>query len=447
MKTRLLLAGAAVVAAAPGIHASILQPAQLPDSLTASMSNRERHVAEITNNTKFVFGGEYDPSISPTDSAVNLLNTFYIDQYRQFHDPDAPYFMFMTRDAQLALGVGGKVMLRGWFDWNGYQPGYEFFPYDIAVPADPTERRGLGASASQTSVFFTLLGHHKKIEYMVYIQAAAKASQIVLKKAYVKLNDFTLGLTSSTFEDGASLVPTVDAEGPNGQIGKTQMLARYFHTFKSGWSVGGGVEFPSSDQSAVAGQTAACRDYIPDVVGLVQYGWGGGDSHIRLSGLLRNMAYRDLLTSSNHNVTGWGAQLSGVVNVVKPLTLYFSGVIGKGIGSYVGDLAEGNYDLVGSSASPGKMVAPLNLGVTAGIRYDFTDRLFACIGFGEARNFEQNVLSGDDYKYGLYGNVNLFWKVSPRFLAGIEYITGKRMNFSGKHAGSNRLDAMLSFSF
>lgn len=399
----------------------------------------------LLDDMKIIYVGDSRAAQPERDSVQSLVGQFYMDQFRQFYDPEAPTFMLMSKDAKVALGIGGRAMLRGWFDWNGSQDNYEFYPYDIAVPKNPAESKLLNASPSQTSVFLTLLGRQGGNRYMVYVQAGVKNKNFVLKKAYVTMNDFTVGMAGTTFADDDALVPTVDAEGPNGQVGKSQMLARYFHTFSNGVSVGAGVEIPSSSQDEVAGETAACRDYVPDVAALVQY--GKGDSHVRVSGIIRTMAYRNLLTSENHNVVGWGAQLSGVYNVIRPLTVYFTGVAGRGVGSYQGDLSEGEYDLVGQSDRPGKMIAPWSMGLTAGVRYKFSRSVYACVALGEQRYYLKNRLTDEQYKYGLYGAANVFWKITPRFQAGIEYIAGKRMNFDGSHAGANRVDAMLSYSF
>lgn len=425
----------AVVLTATGVSAQ----AQT-DSLTHHAADRQ----EVLATTKIVtVGGE--SKATPAEEK-SLMELFYMDQFRQFHDPDAPTFMLMSSDASLALGIGGKGMLRGWADWKGYQDGCEFFPYDIAIPSNPADRRGLGATMAKTSVFMTVLGRTPKgLHYQFYVQAGVSGKNFVLKKAYVALNDFTVGLAGTTFADDDALVPTVDAQGPNGQVGKSQILTRYFHTFPSGISLGAGVEIPSSAQDDIENQTEKCRDWVPDVAALVQY--GKGDSHIRLSGILRTMTYRNLLTSTNHNVVGWGGQLSGVYNPVKPLYVYFTGVVGRGVGSYEGDLSEGEYDLVGVSGKPGKMEAPLSLGITAGLEYHFSRSLYACAGFGENRYLQRHRLSDEQYKYGLYGCVNLFWRITPRFLGGIEYVTGKRMNFTGDHGVQNRVDAMLSYSF
>ncbi len=413
------------------------------DSVTYRTQGRQ----EVMKDTHVVrIGGDADHEATQ-DSLQQFLRMFYEDQYRHFLDPESPTFMLMSRDGSLGFGVGGIAVVRGWFDWNGSQDTPDFFPYDISIPRNPTERYNLDGSLNSTAFYATLLGRRPNFRYMVYVQAGFSDKAFKLKKAYVRVNDFTFGLANTTFEDGDAIAPTVESQGPNGQAGKTQILARWQHEFKKGWSIGAGIELPSADMDVVDGMTEACRSYVPDFAVMGQYAWDGGDSHIRLSGLLRTMTYRDLLTQTNHNVTGWGVQLSGMANIIKPLVVYYSAMVGQGVGSYQGDLSEGAYDLVGVSDRDGKMVAPLAMGLTAGVQYWFSPKVYSCIALGETQYYQKHPLSTDQYRYGLYGAVNLFYKITPRFLCGVEYVTGKRKNHDGAHAGANRVDAMVSYSF
>lgn len=427
---------------------TILAKAESTDSITAYPHSIQHLISEgLIKDTKIIFVNGDETNRASQDSVESLVEHFYIDQYRQFYDPHAPYFMFLTKDANLAMGIGGRVMLRGWYGWNGCQDSYEFFPYNIQIPKNPVDNRGLDSSASETAIVMTVLGRNKTFgNYMVYVLAGFRDRIFALKDVFIKFNDWTIGYTESTFEDEDALAPTIDAQGPNGQVSKSAMLVRYFHTFKSGWSLAGGLEFPSSAQTVTDGETTKCRDYIPDIVGLGQYQWDGGNSHIRASGILRIMSYRDLLSSRNKNVMGWGTQLSGRWQMFSPFAIYFQGVVGQGIGSYCGDLSEGEYDLVPSATIKGKQIAPLSLGISAGIQYDFSEKLFACIAVGESRYYN-NHANPDEYKYGLYGAVNVFYNITPRIQTGAEYLIGKRMNFDGTHATANRAELMLSFSF
>lgn len=61
-------------------------------------------------------GSENNPGYS--DSIKSLIENFYYDQFRHFQDPAAPYFLFLSHDASLAMGIGGAVRMRAYFEWN-----------------------------------------------------------------------------------------------------------------------------------------------------------------------------------------------------------------------------------------------------------------------------------------------------------------------------------------
>lgn len=439
-----------VVAAIFGMGALTMSAQQdtvnAPDASLCLTANAQAHEDAIQDVHTITVGGGRE-TVAPRDSGESLIRMFYLDQYRQFHDPEAPHFMFMTNDANLVMGVGGKIFLRGWFDWNGTQDTPDFYPFNIKIPADPADYKGLGGSMSQTRIFFTLIGRRQKLRYQAYLEAGFSDRTFMLRQAYLRLNDFLIGYTYSGFMDLKALIPTVDAQGPNGQLFKRAIQAKYFHSFKSGWGVGASMELPSVQMTPLEGYSENSKSFLPDFSISGEYAWDGGLSHVRLAALTRLMCYRDLVTEKNCNVFGWGVQLSGVYNIIRPLTFYYSAAVGHGIGSYQGDLAMADYDLVADALTPGKMIAPLCMGITGGLQYDFSRRFFACLGFGEAQYYGRKHLNPTDYRYGLYGNANFFWRISPRFLSGIEYIIAKRKDFSGASACSDRLGLLVTFSF
>lgn len=69
----------------------------------------------------------------PQDSSTVLIKKFYEDQFRHFQDPLAPYFLFMSRDNNLAMGVGGVVRMRAYLDWDGSIDSPAFAPYLIPM--------------------------------------------------------------------------------------------------------------------------------------------------------------------------------------------------------------------------------------------------------------------------------------------------------------------------
>lgn len=157
-----------------------------------------------------------------------MINMFYYDQFRHFQDPLAPYFMLMSKTHQYAMGIGGVVRMRGWYDWNGAMSNSAFIPYDIKIPGDPTRKHWTGSTPAGTALFFSVFGRHTKFgRYQLYIEANFNgygSRDFKLKKAYATVGDWTLGYTNSTFSDPAAQPPTVDGQGPNSETSDTNVL-------------------------------------------------------------------------------------------------------------------------------------------------------------------------------------------------------------------------------
>lgn len=426
---------------------------RVPDSLmTRRLYPEEIALRQTLDNTQIIgLGGGSVKGSEASDSVRMLISRFYVDQYRHAQDPRNPYFMFISKDARLAMGMGGAVRMRGWFDWNGSVPANGFIPYLIPITKNPATDRTLKATAAGCALFFSVIGHNPVIgDFSAYIETNFNGYQgigLQIKKAYATIGDWTVGYAPSTFCDIPAQPITIDATGPNGMINSSKVLVRYQHLFRKGWSVGGSFEFPQSKVKHVSGLTEKCNDYVPDIAAMGQYQWAGGLSHIRLAGLLRTLTYRDLLARKNHNIIGWGAHLSGMFKVIRPLSIYAMGTVGQGVASYVNDLLVGDYDLISKHDNPADMYAPLSLSLTAGAKLNFTNNIYACAALGSLRYFPGEKPDNAEYKYGLYGAINAFWDITPRLRIGAEYIAGKRQNFNGAHGNANRVDALFMLSF
>ncbi len=438
---------AACAAASLLLAASATASAQSGDSV-ALKTPEDVRMEKMINSTHVIAPGGVE---IPVDTIRKRLNIFYIDQFRHFQDPRAPYFMLMSKDGQLAMGVGGMIRMRGNFDWNGSIPVNGFSPYLIPIPKDPTSKRRLWATPAGTGLFFTILGNNTFIgDFMGFIQcdfSGYNNRDFKLKKAYLQSDHWTIGYATTTFEDSSAEPPTIDGAGSNAVNSRTNVLVRYMTTFKDKWTVAGSLEFPSSSVNADDVYTKTCSDYVPDAAAFVQYKWNGGKSHVRLSGLGRVLTYRDLVDQRNYNVFGWAAQLSGVVKVVPQLNLMGIVSVGQGHASYTTDLSIGNYDLIARRGDKGRMYAPAIAGFVFGAQYYIKDNLFINMALSEQRFFPKHNPGDGDYKYGLYGAWNIFWDITPRFEVGAEYVCGKRMDFNGTHGSANRASAMFMFSF
>lgn len=384
------------------------------------------------------------------DSIKQQISAFYYDQFRHFSDPAAPYFLFMSKDAQLAMGIGGCVRMRGYYDWGGAIPAAGFAPYLIPMRPDPTNMRQFGTTPAGSTLFFRVLGRNKALgEYQLYIEANFNGYQgrdFHLKKAYATINDFTIGYANSTFSDPAAVAPTVDAQGPNNKISPTSVLVRYMPTFKQKWTVAVSVETPTYAIAVDNKSTAKVSTWMPDFAAFGQYQWAPGQ-HVRLAGIVRTLSYRDLLTSKNHNRVGWGLQLSSVAHPVSMLTTYATINYGHGTQSLGADLAIGNYDLVGTANEPGMLYSPAALGWSIGLQYNIRSNLFISTSVSECRYLPRLPVDSSEYKYGIFSDINIFWNLTPRMQVGAEFDLALRHNFDGEQRWARRVGLMAQFSF
>ena len=420
-----------------------------PKTPHSAMTPEEIRDARLQDGHKVVFVG--DGETAEADSVTRAINMFYVDQFHHFQDPLAPCFLLMSRDANLAMGVGGAVRMRGWADFDGSINATGFIPYLIPVPSDPAQRRRFSGTPGGSSFFVRLIGFNTLVKtFNAYIQCEFSGEGnvgFVLKKAYVIMDDWTVGYATTTFSDPASEVPTIDGAGPNGKASKTAMLVRWMHDFNSHWSMAASVEMPSSRVDADGTRTQVLNDWMPDYVAFGQYSWGHGQ-HVRLSGMVRTIPYRNLVNGTNHSKVGWGAQVSTFLKPANPLAIYGIVNYGEGYASYMGDLSIGNYDLVAKAGDPGHLQAPRSLGFVAGLKYNFRPNVYSCLAFGQARYFDHDSeFESTDYKYGKYAAANLFWEPTPRLQVGMEYLWGQRHDFNGEHSHANRVDILFQFSF
>lgn len=412
----------------------------------------DRQIDSLLTSHKFVYldGKPADSAlVAYEDSIRSQISAFYYEQFRHFSDPAAPYFLFLSKDAKLAMGIGGAVRMRAYYDWGGAVPAAGFAPYLIPIHPDPTRMKHFDTTPSGTCLYFRVLGRNKALgDYQLYIEAnftGYQSRDFKLKKAYAIINDFTVGYAASTFSDPAALPPVIDAQGPTNKITPTSVLVRYMPVIRDKWVLAVSAETPETAIGADGTTTAKVDNWLPDFAAFAQYQWAPGQ-HVRLGGIVRSLSYRDIPAATNHNCVGWGVMLSSVAHVTDRITTYVTGNYGHGYASLGGDLL-GNYDLVADPQRPGYLYAPASAGYCLGLQYNFRPNLFVSGSMSQMRYLPDHRISPDEYKYGWVATANVFWNMTPRMQVGAEFNIGKRANFSRGHRYARRAEIMCMFSF
>lgn len=411
----------------------------------------EQHIDSVVSSTNVIALGRSDSATGADDQAIReRILTFYYDQFRHSQDPDAPYFLFMSKDGNMLMGIGGTLRMRAYYDWGGAMPSPAFMPIQIPIPADPLNSKHLGTTPAGTCLFFRMVGRGRHIgEYQVYIEAnfnGYSARDFHLKKAYGMIGDFTVGYASSTFSDPAAVPPTVDAGGPNNKMDHTTVLVRYMPRLTRSLLAAVSIENPDTEIGADGTATRARSSYMPDFSAMLQYSWAPLQ-HVRASAIVRSLPYRNMEAGLNHSPVGWGVQLSSVSNPCDAVTVYLTANYGAGYAGMGGDLLAGAYDLIADHDTPGRLYAPRSFGWNAGVQYNLRHNLFASVSVAQTRFLPSRAVSPDEYKYGLLATVNAFWNPLPRFQVGAEFDFARRQNFSGAHRYARRLGLMAQITF
>ena len=428
----------------------IIRSLMIASTLTGGLLTAE---AQHQNNYDPVNGLPERVLVLTGDSAKmgsEMMAILYDTKDLHFQDPGAPRFLFLDREGNTALGIGGYVEGVVSYDFCGAIDNYGFPTFDIPVPYDPSLRNKFGASANHSTIFLQLVRRTRLGLLSAYVQTNFTGNNgaygVTVKQAYVKLGYVTAGLTRSTFQDGPSGLPTIEYAGPSGAISCKNVLLQYAPNLSRHVKVAVSVENPSASYTTLSGENEEINQRVPDIPAYIQYSWGkGGGSHIRLSGIMRNLSYRNLETGKNHFVTGYGVQLSGLANLNNFVTLYYQGAYGKGIARYVNDLSGEGYDLIYGAG--GKMTAPGTLSLVGGAQVNINKNLFVSSGYCLNRVYNQEALGGDAYRRANYAVVNAFYTFAEDFQLGVEYVHGIRRNMNGESNSANRIEAMMKFSF
>lgn len=435
MRTFLLFAGAVLAAGA---------------AMAQTTSPSDEQLQRLISSHHIIYFGGETQEIDSAKSA-DLIESFYLDQYRHAQDPRAPYFLLMSRGGKMAMGIGGKLQALAFYDMHGMVDGNGFAPYDIQVSGNPLAPNGMQTSMGNSSLFFTAFGTDKKFgNYMLYLEAKFTGGDgshlFALKKAYATVGDWTLGHAKSTFADPSSQPSTVETDGPNSEVDASRFLLRWMHKLPHNLVVAASIENPS-DKVANTQYSALSSTYIPNIAAFIQY--GSSNQHVRLSAILKNMRYRDLVADKNEYVTGWGLNLTTCFRPISTVTVFAGANTGKGIGSLVNDLNGGTNDLLGYADQLGKMYAPMSFGYYGAVQYNFRPNLFSTLVFSQERHLpkHQTINEGDMYKYGLYGTANVFYSITPRCTVGAEFTVGKRANMDHASRVVYRAGLTAEFSF
>lgn len=387
--------------------------------------------------------------------AVESATQDYLETHRSgFQQTERPQFVFTGKNNRFSFAMGGFIQLRTAYDFDGVVDNLDFVPYDIPIPGSFATKQKLTMDASTSRLYMKAIANTRALgRVVVYVdtdfRGGARGSYTPrLRSAYVSFLGFTLGRDVTTFCDLKAAPMTIDFQGPNAYNFNFATMVRYEVSFaRDVLTFGAAAEMP--DVSATYNEYYdVLPQRMPDFPLYLQVAWGPNrESHVRFSGVLRNLYAHNLYTGKNTSLLGWGAQFSGHINLFSWAQLFMNGVYGQGITPYIQDLTGSGLDFTPNPENPLQIQTMPMWGWQAAAQINLSRRVWLTGGYSMVRVEEKNGSFADEYREGQYIFGNIFWAITPRCKMAGEYLYGTRKNMNSMKNHANRAQVMLQYNF
>jgi hypothetical protein len=279
-----------------------------------------------------------------------------------------------------------------------------------------------------------------------------------VRHAYGQWKQIGAGQTNTQFMDADVFPNTIEYWGPPGMmfVRLPQVFFRFYEDGDSNATVA--IEAPgvSGDAGVLSDrielQNISARFPAPDFTGHYRHAdkWG----HVQVSGLLRYIAYDDLIPNDKFNLSGhvWGYGISGsgVIKATPNDTLRLQASWGKGIANYFNDAPVD----VAAKSNPGNAVTPVVgealpiFGMTAYLDHNWNKEWSTAAGYSRVDYTNSDLQTPDAYKSGQYASFNLLYTPFANALMGGEFQWGNRKNNSdGFSVNDYRIQVSFKYSF
>ncbi|MGN5533261.1 DcaP family trimeric outer membrane transporter [Acinetobacter sp. Lyrl_1] len=281
--------------------------------------------------------------------------------------------------------------------------------------------------------FNTPVGDNK-VGGKVEVDFASAAENLRIRHAYLTLNNWLFGQTTSNFLSNHA-PEMIDFNTNIG--GGTARVPQVRYNYKLAPAT---QLFVSAEEGNSSGDGLTYR--VPNLTAKVTQTYAEGKGTASARALVEH--YKS--DTANDDKTGWGAALGTNYQVTEPLKVSADVSYVKGNNNYLyGNNADPAYKLDGNSIEQNETI-----GVQVGATYKFSPQLRSTLAYGAL--FADD---GTDYARlndGANEKVQQVWinfiysPVKPVDL-GIEYINGERETFAGEKFSDDRVGFMARYSF
>jgi hypothetical protein len=278
-----------------------------------------------------------------------------------------------------------------------------------------------------------------------------------LRHAYGQLGKFLAGQANSPFMDADIWPNTIEYWGPTGMVFYRNVQVRYMPINSADKELWIAVERPGAgaDKGTISIPEFAGLDSVkarlsaPDVT--AHFKKRGTWGSVQLAGIFRPLKWEDtrvnkVLQDYSGSVTGWGANLSAVINITKSTTFRGSYVYGEGIQNYMQDAPNDVGTVVDGNRVEGKAL-PIT-GTMAWIDHNWSPKWWTSLGYSSASIENTPTAAGTtSYKNGRYALLTIGTTPITNTMAAIEFQWGEREGEDGFTSEAKKIQLSFKYNF
>jgi DcaP outer membrane protein len=278
-----------------------------------------------------------------------------------------------------------------------------------------------------------------------------------LRYAYGELGRFLAGQATSPFMDDDAWPNTIEYWGPCGMVFYRNVQIRYAPIKTADKELFIALERPGAgaDKGTSSIPEFSALDSVkaqlsaPDVS--AHFKKRGKWGSVQLAGILRPLKWKDTRVNNFGNdlsgsVTGWGANLSAVLNLGKSTVFRGSYVYGEGIENYMQDAPNDVGTVINGNSIEGEAL-PVS-GIVAWLDHNWNPKVWTSLGYSTVSIDNTETANGTtSYKKGQYALLTIGTTPFTNTMAAIEFQYGQREGEDGFKADCTKIQVSFKYNF
>ncbi len=352
-----------------------------------------------------------------------------------------------THDGKMQLRILGSVRFSALYDLVEMPIKHTFNTYYIPTGDNNRKIPNYYNSLNQSRLGFEVTRKLENTNAFIRLETDFNGinGQFRIRHAYGQIGNLLVGQTWSLLSNVSAMPITVDGKAATGSVKLRTPQIRYRGKQKNGTSWAVALEYSQPELNPEEDDTLGLTtvQMIPDIT--ARLARDGILGEVQLSGIVTTISTKDL-NSNISNMFGFGASLSGTIDLTPEHQLLYQITGGKAISHYISTFSGTGMDAAFDPAT--NSFRSLNsYGGYMSYAFDLNEYITACATFGAALQTNRDFQLDNAYRNSTSLSFDAFWEVIEGARIGLEYVHGQRWDKGGNTGHASRFWALFYYDF